>query len=387
MPRSDVVSSQDDDDDATVDVHIEGNALTAEMARKEILKLAGERAAASSAKLRGVPAEIYPFLAARAREIEEANQGMRIQVPQYHRWTSQRPPATGFPASFTASRPDHHISLFGDRQAVNSAKAQLELQARELARQLAVENVDMSTGQQQFIIGDKGIPAEQFLAETGCHIILPSDPDDDTVTIIGPSNRIQGGVDKAIELATSMISTPLDIAKQHRPAGSSHALNVTRYLQQRQELERLQRAHNAHIITPLSSQDYVPWQMFTRDGSAAIRAQSEINSIVKGHPPSRMANVPVDPFYHAHLRKHVAPRVQENHGVLLVIPDDSTGEVLLVFEGPNGSASDYQLPRTQPSAAEVTAFQRGLEDARNHILELIEAQEAIISQSIDVPQK
>jgi hypothetical protein len=62
MPKSDDATA-DDDDDAMIDVVIEGNALSAEMARMDILKIADEKTATVSHKLRGIPAEFYPFIA------------------------------------------------------------------------------------------------------------------------------------------------------------------------------------------------------------------------------------------------------------------------------------------------------------------------------------
>lgn len=392
MPRTEDVAGADDDDDATVDVMISGNALTAEMARKEVLKLAGERAAATTSKLRSIPAEFYPFLSGpndeTLRELEAVHNGVRVQVPAYHKWTSQRPPQPAAPASFTASHPENYISLTGERQAVMAARAQIERRAHELARQLAVDSFPIETGSHQFIIGQKGISAHEFQRETGCHVIFPSDPEDDTITVVGPVDKLQVGVERAMELATSMQSKSVDISRLHRNAGAIHAQNLTRYLQQRKEIERLERAHEASIVTPNGAQGYLPWQLFFRDGKAGIRAQSEINSIVNGHPPTRMTNINVDPFFYAHLRKEVAPKVHETHGVLVVIPDDEKdGQVLLVFEGLNAVESDYQVPRTQPSAAEISSFQQGLEDARKHILNLIEAQEQVKVEQIDVPQK
>ena len=53
----------DEDDDPTVDVTVEGNYHSVEFARREIAKIAGERAASVSHKLRGVPPVFHPFIA------------------------------------------------------------------------------------------------------------------------------------------------------------------------------------------------------------------------------------------------------------------------------------------------------------------------------------
>ncbi|KFY92966.1 hypothetical protein V498_04636 [Pseudogymnoascus sp. VKM F-4517 (FW-2822)] len=400
MPKVDPSAApvDEDDDDATVDILIEGNALAAEMARREVEKIAGERTATVTHRMRGIPAEFYPFIAgpnnAGINSLEEGK-NLRAHVPAHHTWRTQPPPQptnAGEPLNFLPPAPNNHITLAGDRLAVQQARASIEHQAQELRRQLALEQLAINKGRHQFIVGDRGIPVQQFLADTGCSIILPEDSEDETITIIGPSDRLQSGVDKAMDLASSMHSTNVDISRQHRnaPGGATaHARNVTKYLQRRKEIERLERQHDAHIVTQLLQDGVAPWELYSRDGKNTIRAQSEITSIVNGHPPSRMANVPVDPFFHQHLRSDVVPKVQEAFGVYTVVPDDrdSNSPILLVFEGPSGTDQEYQVPRTQPSPAETQAFQKSLQEARDYILNIVSGQEEIKTESVDVPLK
>lgn len=388
----------DDEDDAMIDVVVEGNALAAEMARREILKIAGERTASISTKLRGIPAELYPFIAgphnSRASALEDSK-GVHIRVPPHHTWTTQPPPEVprrGEAPTFKPAVGDDHITLAGDRAAVQAARAEIERQVEELQRKLTLEQLAINRGRHQFIIGDRGVPHHDFLADTGCALIMPGDTEDEMITIVGPPDQIQAAMDKAMDLAMGMQSSSIDISRQHRnaPGGAGlHARNLTRYLRDRQELERIERLHNAHIVTPNTPEGMAaPWELYSRDGKNAIRAQSEITSIVNGHPPSRMATIPVDPFFHQHLRTDVTPRVKKEHGVHVVIPHSSEEDapVLLVFEGPAGSEPEYQVPRGQPSADEVLAFEQALEEAQKYILDIINAQEQITSRSIDVPQ-
>jgi hypothetical protein len=397
MPKSDDAAA-DDDDDAMIDVVIEGNALSAEMARMDILKIADEKTATVSHKLRGIPAEFYPFIAGphneRIHSLGEAK-NVNIQVPLHHTWTRQPPPQVaipGQPPNFLPASHDNPITISGDRLAVQEIRAEIERQAEELRRQLTLEQFAINKGRHQFIVGERGIPIHEFLADTGCAIILPSEADDETITIIGPSDQVQAGVERAMDLASSMHSTNIDISRHHRnaPGGpAAHARNLTRYLQQRKEIERLEKLYNAHIVTPIPSEGTAPWELYSRDGKNAIRAQSEITSIINGHPPSRMINIDVDPFFHLHLQKDILPKVREDYGVHTIIPGQSEPDspVLLVFEGPSGLEPGYQVPRTQPTPSDVQQFQRALEDARKYILDIIGRQEEIASQSIDVPMK
>lgn len=388
----------DEDDDGTIDVIVEGNAVSAASARDAILKIAGERAANVSTKVRGIPAEFYPFLAGPknsiAHAMEEAN-GVQVRIPPHQAWASQPPPTVPAPGQrpvFVPAANDNHIQLAGDRAAVQAARAEIERRVAELNRELQLEQLAIQRGRHQFIIGDRGIPVDEFFEDTGCAIVLPTVEDDDIVTIIGPSSQIQAGMERAMDLATTMQCSNIDISRFHRQApggAAAHARNVTRYLRQRKAIERLEKLYNVHFNTPFTEEGALPWELFSRDGKSAIRAQSEIKGLVDSHPPSRMATVAVDPFFYQYLRNEVNPRVNGDYGVHLVVPEASEAgaPVLLVYEGPSTPDTPYQVPSSQPTAADVRNFQQGLRDAQKHILDLINQQESLTSTSIDVPQK
>jgi len=388
----------DDDDDSTIDVIVDGNAFSVVMAREAILKIVGERSANVNTKVRGIPAEFYPFLAGPknsfANALEDANR-VQVRIPTHQAWPSQPPPnapAPGQRPEFMPAANDNHIQLAGDRAAVQAARAELERRVEELRLQLQLEQLSIQRGRHQFIIGARGIPVDEFFEDTGCAIILPTSEDDDTVTIIGPSDRIQAGMEKAMDLATTMQCSNIDISRFHRQApggAAAHARNVTRYLRQRKAIDRLEKLYNVHFNTPFTEQGALPWELYSRDGKSAIRAQSEIKGLVDSHPPSRMATVAVDPFFHQYLRSEVNPRVNGDYGVHLVVPEPSeaSAPVLLVYEGPSTPDTPYQVPTSQPTPADIRNFQQGLRDAQKHILDLINQQESITSTSIDVPQK
>lgn len=399
LPKVDENQGQiDDDDDGTIDVIVEGNAVSAATARDAILKIAGERAANVNAKVKGVPAEFYPFLAGPKNSfchgLEESH-GVQVRIPPHQARLSQPPPTAPGPGQrpvFVPAAIDNHIQLAGDRAAVQAARAEIERRVEELHQKLVLEQLSIQRGRHQFIIGARGIPEDEFFEDTGCAILLPTAEDDDMVTIIGPSNQIQIGLERAMDLATTMQCSNIDISRFHRQApggAAAHARNVTRYLRERKEIERLERLYNVHFNTPFTEEGALPWELFSRDGKSAIRAQSEIKGLVDSHPPSRMATVAVDPFFHQYLRSEIDPRVNGDYGVHLVVPEsfEPSAPVLLVYEGPPNPDAPYQVPRSQPTPADIRNFQQGLRDAQKHIVDLINQQESITSVSIDVPQK
>jgi len=374
-------------------VLIEGNTISAAAARDAVQKIASERSANVSSRMRGIPAEFFSFLGHNDFVSDLEKGGVQVRVPPHQPWSAQPPvaPSSGERYVFVPST-DEHIHIAGDRIAVQAAKAQIDRRVEELHRSIVLQQQEIPKGQQQFIIGERGISVDDFFNDTGCAIILPRDDEDDVVSIVGPPDLVEAGLERAMDLANNMKLSNYDLSRIHRQApggAAAHARNITRYLRARKEVERLEKQYNTHINTPFTSEGAMPWEFYSRDGKNAFRAQTELKGIVTGHPPSRMSSVPVDPFFHQYLRNEVNPRVQQEFGVYMVVPEASEADVpvLLVCEGPSDADTPYQIPQTQPSAADVKAFEQSIREAQNHILELLKQQDAIKSIVIDVPQK
>lgn len=385
----------EDDDDATIDVTIEGDPVAAELARREIEQIVNEKTGSVNYRLRDIPPEFYPFLAGprNAGLSRFANSGdVRVNIPHYHTWRDNapaQPAARGAPAAFTpqSSLPIH---ISGDRLAAQQARDQIQREVEALRRQLTTEEMPVERGKHQFILGDEGDALHDFMEETGCSIIMPpSDEDSEYLYVIGPADRIQGGVDKVMDLASSMALTNVDVARQHANAprgGFTHARNLTRYLQQRQAVADLEKRHNARIVLP-SGQSSAPWEVYSREGKDGMRARQEIMDLIKAHPPSRVHPMDVHPFFHQQLQEREAAKIRREHGVHLVFPDGPDGDpVLLVYEKP-GSPSGYEFPRQQPTAAEIQEHQQAIELARKYLEELIRAHEEIVSRDIEAEAK
>jgi rRNA processing protein Krr1/Pno1 len=299
-------------------------------------------------------------------------------------------PSRGQAPAFIPAVGDNHISLAGDRAAVLAARLEIERLTQELQRQLTLDQCTIDKGRHQFIIGNRGISAQDFHAETGCAIILPGNDEDDVITVVGPADQLDAAMERAMDLAMGMQNSRLDLTKHLRnaPSPRDHARNLTHYLRDREEIARIERIHQAHIVTPFASNGAAePWELYSRDGKNALKAQNEIKQLLEAHPPNRMTALDIDEFFHKHLQKEFSQRVQNDYGVHLVIPKGiKAAPVVLVFEGDEGQAPEYEVPRGQPSAADLKLFKQGLEDARKHILDSIRAQGKIVDTKIDVPQ-
>ncbi|KAJ5089876.1 K Homology domain type 1 [Penicillium argentinense] len=397
VPRADDNAAPADDDDSdTIDVLIEGDAVAAEMARREIEAIVKERGSNMSLRLKTIPPEFFPFIAgahdATLREIEERTKA-QVHVPRYDTWSSQPPPQEAQPGQVQfVPCADKHILISGERAAAQEARAEIESMAAELQRKLTLRQLAINRGQHQFILGNEADALHKFLAQTGCAIVLPPASDDsEFLTITGPLNQIESGINYAMDLATSMQMASIDLSRQHpgAPAGPhAHARALTQYLRRRQIIKQLESAYDAHIALPPSADGPVTWEVYSRDGKNTIRARSDIMNLVQAHPPSRLRHVPIDPYFHSYLRSRSANKLQSDYGVHLLVPDDvNSPEVVLVYEGPSATASNFEVSRQRPSPAEVSAFEKSLKEAQEYLLGILGNQSDIVAKVVSVPAK
>jgi hypothetical protein len=391
VPRADESSpAEEDDDSVTIDVFIEGDAVAAEMARREIEAIVKERASNINLRLKSIPPEFFPFIAgahnAYVNNIEERTKA-QIRVPRYDTWTKQAPPQEANPGQIRfVPDPDRHIHISGERTAAQEARAEIERRAAELQHQLTLRQLAINRGQHQFILGDSHSALHEFLADTGCAIILPPPSEDsEFLTITGPPDQIEAGINRAMELATSMQMASIDLSRQH-PA--VHAKALTSYLQQRQIIRELERLYDARIVLPQNSDGPVTWEVYSRDGKNTIRARSDIMNLIQAHPPSRLRAVPVDPYFHPYLRSRSTPQLKDEYGVHLILPDNiDSSDVVLVYEGPSTSDSQFQIPRQRPSTEEIAAFEQALQSAQEFLVNSLGDQQDIATKSVSIPTK
>lgn len=388
----------EDDDSLTIDVAIEGDAVAAEMARREIEAIVNERTSTVNLRLRDIPAEYYPFIAgphnSGVMALEDGRQ-VRVQVPHYHTWSDQPPPqapTSGMPVFLPSS--DNHIRISGDRLAAQEARAAIERQVQELRHQITLSQFPIERGRHQFISDSKGASLNGILAETGCAVILPPAYEDtELLTVIGPQDKLELGTNKVIDLASSMQMSLVDIARQHTnaPMGpQAHARALTRYLQQRQAISQIERQFDARIVLPTSENGPTSWEVYHKDGRNGIRARQDITNLIGAHPPSRLRQVEIDPFFHEHIHRQGARRVRDDFGIHLLPPEELYQEphVVLVYEGPSPSdGGEYQLPRQRPSDSEVAEFEENLQQAQEFILGLIQGQQDIGAANVEVAPK
>ncbi|QSS66471.1 RNA binding effector protein Scp160 [Histoplasma capsulatum] len=385
--------AEDDDDSVTIDVRIEGDAVAAEMARREIESILKERSLNITLRLRNISPELFPFIAGahnvHLNQLEERTKA-RIKIPHYDTW-SRPPPSEAAAGQVKFSPdPDKHIQISGERSAAQDARAEIERIAEELHRQITVRQLAINRGQHQFVLGNMNRSLHDFLAQTGCSIVLPPANDDtEFLTIIGPPVQIEFGINRVMDLATSMQMASIDISRQHPAAPSGphvHARALTSYLMQRQAINKLERQYDAHIVLPPASDGPVTWEVYSRDGKNTIRARSDIINLIQAHPPSKIAPLLIDPYFHSHLRSRVGPQLKDRFGVHLVLPEDpDSSTVVLVYEGHVWVAGENELPRIRPPTSELSVFENALTEAKKYLFASLGNHHNICNKLVAVP--
>ena len=355
----------------TAVVEITGDPASRAFARSEIEKIVKSRPVNANLRMNNIPPEFFPFIESHPTTIKarQQNPDLVVDVPPYYQWSQQRPPQVSSRSELPqfAAHPDKHIKISGEQAAAVQAKADIEKLVKELEQQLRMEDQSYQRSQHQFIVGDRGMSPEDFLAKTGCIVVLPDDAiDTEDVIIIGPEDRLNDGIAEAERLAAEMLSTSVDPFAHIKGSddASSHARALALYLQEREIAEELARNYNAQISFPTGSTTNARWDIFSRDQMALNKARGDVTKIVQAHPPNKVKRMPVDAYFHPHVRKQHKKSMRENLGVHMIVDDDA---IFLIYEGKPEPNTEFQLPRQRPSQAELTEFEAALQEAHNQI--------------------
>lgn len=398
VPKADlIIHGADDDDSAVIDVELEGDPYAVELARLEIDKIVSARTSNSNLRLKDIPPEFFPFLAGPHDchlDAMRQDKNLQIDVPSFTNWQHRPPPkverADERPAF--GPHPGMHVRISGDRRAAQEAKAQIEQHVEQLRSQLALEDHAFQRGQHQFIIGDRGMSVHDFLAETGCIAVIPP-PHDDTedITIIGPPEQLQAGVDRAATLAAEMQMATVDPRRHFADAPfgpDAHSRALSRYLHARQLDQEINRLYGAQVAFPHQSGVPVNWEIYSRDMKNNIQARSDLTKIIQAHAYPRVALFAADPFFHPHLRDEYASALRTQHGVNMIMPQDGLSHhVVLVCEGECDDQLPFQIPRQRPSESEMRAFEEAVCVVKEKLEQIIGPQDKLQTRSLDAPSK
>lgn len=381
------------DDVRTDVVEIKGHAAQVRQAEAYVANLSREFQPKVDVPLRNIPPEFYPFLAGRhgprLRQIHGDN--LQIQIPDYLTWQAQPPPRSNEPSQGPRFVPhgDSHIILSGDQAKARQVGQEIERLAEQLEQELALEELACEQILHPYIVGRRGMDPIEFMKQTGCAIVVPpSHQDLEDIHIIGPEDRLQEGRNLAEELMSKKHNRAVDLNRhfQDAPQGAErHSRALAQYLQKKAIQREFQSSHSAEIIFPNSISASPSWNIITSDAQKALSARNELSKITQAYPTSRITLVEVDPFYHPHLQDLHTNHLQSNLGVHMIVPDNGEDPVVLVYEGPSSEAP-FSIPRSRPTQAELTEFEKALQEAQALLMGSIPHQTMSVLE-FDVPRK
>jgi transcription antitermination factor NusA-like protein len=374
-------------------VEIKGNAAQVRQVQNRISNQVKSLQPKVDLPVRGIPPEFYPFIAARhAEKLQqmERERELRINVPQYHTWQHQ-PPSRATEAQqapMFAPHGDSHIVVSGDQAAALEARMMLEQLAEELQKELILEELAAEQILHPYIVGDRGMDPLKFMEQTGCAIILPP-PHHETedIHIIGPQDRLEAGRNLAEELMSRKHNRAVDMHKHfHDSEGPErHSRALAQYLQQKAIEREFMNSHQAEIVFPSRQSASPSWTVVTDDQQKAMSARNELAKIAQAYPSTRLQLVEVDPFYHPHLQQMHSANLRNDLGVHMIVPEDGSDPVVLVYEGP-AQNENFTIPRSKPTKTEIAEFEKALQEAQKMIYNSIN-HKGIFVEDVPVPRK
>lgn len=390
IKRDERGASNDPNDPRIDTVEIKGDAASVREVQYKVTQLVKQNQPKVNMPLRGVPPELYPFLAAQHKsEIDrlQEDSDLDIRIPQYHTWQAQPPPRAG--AQFVPHG-DSHIVLSGDQESAMQAQKAIEELVAQLQRTLEIEEYPSDRVLNPYIIGNRGMDPAEFLRQTGCAIVLPPDHhDSDEIHIIGPADRIEEGKEMVQKLVAAKQLRPLDLSRQYAsaPMGADrHSRALAKYLQQKAIEREIMNAHNAELVFPSHANAGPVWNIISNDSQKAVAAKNDLTKITQAFPPSRISLLEMDPFYHSHIGDMFSQQMQDDHGVVMIVPDDPEEPVVLVYEGPAQEDPYAKLRRGRPTSPEQQEFEQALQAAQEFLFGQLPSRD-IHAQDLPVPRK
>lgn len=384
-----------DPDDPRIDlVEVRGDAAATRVVNSKIAAMVKEKQPKIDMPMRNVPPEFYPFLAGRhEQDIQRLRDehDLEINIPPYHIWQAQPPPQ---PTSDTrlafVPHGDSHIVVSGDQEAATKARREIEQLVRQLEDELTLEEYTADQVLHPYLIGgQRGMDPQEFMRQTGCALVLPPGSHrTDDLHIIGPADKIPAARDLADKLISSQYNRQLDLGNHYANAkmgADRHSRGLAQYLQQRGIEREFRENHKSEVVFPTHRDAGPSWSVISEDAQKAVAAKNDLTKITQAFPTSRIQLVDVDPFYHPHMVDRYQQKLQDEYNVLMIVPEDGSDPVVLVYEGPQMDTRS-PLPRQRPTSPEVKQFEQTLAAAEAMLMAEIVVGE-VPSRNIDVPRK
>ncbi|KAI8975573.1 hypothetical protein BDF20DRAFT_822811 [Mycotypha africana] len=345
----------DENPDEPVTVTIMGDATGIKMAKEEIQKIVGEKAAKQTIKVDNLDSKFYLFLAGpdnnNIRKIEEEC-NVKINIPAI--------------IVEGNTNCDTVISIYGDKEKANAAKQALEKNYLEIEKNSRTVAISIPKRQHKYLYGKNGENLKEIFAESGCTVELPtSDDPSENVIIRGLDADLVKGLTVVMEKARAVHVSVLDLAENYKSTGSDalqNARNALKYLITKKSIKKIEDEHNVQVGIPRSDEleKAVNLEFVSKVEKDAALAQLAVSNIVRNLTPDVFSHVDIKQYLHHYIctsHRAALERIQSTNSVITIIPEEEeqTDKLLIVYDGEDKSAAKASLEAAAAELNQVVA--------------------------------
>ncbi|KAI8341994.1 hypothetical protein BC941DRAFT_510074 [Chlamydoabsidia padenii] len=367
----------DDENDETVNLTIVGDVAGIKIAKAEIQKIVGEKAAKHTLKLDQFDPRFHLFLAGPQNSTINA-------LEQEHQVKIQLPSFVNVNEIEQADYVKYPILVIGDKENVELAKQALESHYKELQKTTRTAAIGIPKRQHKYFLDKNGATVKEILEKSGCTVELPALHDaSENVTIRGPEKRLINGLALVMEMAQAVHVNVLDLTDLHKNAANplQHGQHIITYLVHKDSLKVIENEHRVQIGVPRGQEleKSASLEFVSNNETNASEAYKAGYDLCHALVPEHFATVEIESHLHRHINLRRAKQVQSiksRHGVAILFPDEKTdsSKVLVVFENKH-SEGEAVGPQDALNAA-IADLQKMAADSSD-----------IVSKSISVPAK
>ncbi|KAF1799839.1 hypothetical protein V8B55DRAFT_1542057 [Mucor lusitanicus] len=346
----------DDDSDEAVIVTIIGDTQGIRMAKEEIEKIVGEKAAKQTIKIDNLDNKYYLFLAgpqnSNIKKLEE-EYNVKIHIPAVI--------VDGNTNRVTA------ISITGDKEKVQAAKQALEKAYADIEKSTRSVAIGIPKHQHKYLYGKNGETLKEILAESNCTVeIPPLDDPSENVTIIGPDADLVKGLTVIMEKARSHHVIHLDVTENYASHGNKNAIKYARcaiqYMKAKNSFKQIEKEYNVEVGVPSWDEmtKKVGLDFVSKVEKDATLAQKAVASTVRDLTPDLFGAVDIEAYLHQYIlsaHRAAIDRIQSSNNVSLAAPQEKENSptILIVYVGDDKSAAKAALENASAELKKLAA--------------------------------
>ncbi|CEP16639.1 hypothetical protein [Parasitella parasitica] len=345
----------DEDSEEVVIVNIVGDAQGIRIAKEEIQKIVGEKAAKQTIKIENLDSKYYLFLAgpqnSNIKKLDEEF-NVKIHIPAVI--------VDGNTNRVTA------ISITGDKEKVQLAKQALEKAYANIEKTSRTVAISIPKRQHKYLYGKNGETLKEILAESNCTVELPPlDDPSENVTIRGPDADLVKGLTVVMEKARAVHVSVLDLTESYKSSGKDalqHARAALQYLLVKNSIKKIESDHNVQVGVPQSDElkKAVNLEFVSKIEKDAALAQLAVSNIVRELTPDVFGSVEIESYLHQYIlssQRAAIDRIQSVNNVTVAVPDEreNSATILLIYGGDDKAAAKASLDNASAALKKIAA--------------------------------